>query len=348
MINLCCAFGGRSDEYEVSLESVYGVLSNADREKYNLIRLGITREGAWYYYTGSDDDIRSGQWINDKENLHSAHLSQTYGDRTLYTEAGNFDIDVFFPVMHGTACEDGTLQGALALCGIPFVGCDCAASACSMDKAITKQIVNGINIPQARAVIALRSKINTECDALCDKAEATLGYPVFVKPARTGSSVGVSKAKDRTGLMQALVNAAKYDTKVLIEEYVPGGEFEVAVLGNADAKASCVGEIVPGSEFYDYNNKYADDTASYYIPARLSDELSEKIRTYALQIYEALGCAGLSRVDFFCDGENVVFNEINTLPGFTPISMYPKLWIHQGLSYSALIDELVALAQERA
>lgn len=348
MINLCCAFGGRSDEYEVSLSSAYGVLSNADREKYNLIRLGITRDGRRFYYTGADECIRDGSWVDDSAHLFRAHISQNYGDRTLYTAAGDFPIDVFFPIMHGTGCEDGRLQGALTLAGIPFVGSGCTASAVCMDKVITKALVHTLGIPQADAVVAFRAQIESDPAAVCDEVEGKFTYPVFVKPACTGSSVGVSKAKDRDGLLAALECAAQFDTKVLVEEFIAGHEFEVAVLGNDDPVASCVGEIVPGSEFYDYNNKYADDTASYYIPARLPQELSDQIREYAVRIYRTLGCAGLSRVDFFSDGQRVVFNEINTLPGFTPISMYPKLWIHSGLSYSALIDRLVALALEGA
>lgn len=344
MINLCCAFGGRSDEYEVSLQSVYGVLQNADKGKYNLIKLGITREGKWYLYTGADERIKDGSWINDSENLHPAHLSQTYGDHNLYSDMGEVKIDVLFPGMHGTNCEDGVLQGALELCGIPYVGSDHAASACCMDKAITKLIVRDTGVPQADCVIVNRREVSANLDSICAKVEEKFPYPVFVKPARTGSSVGVSKAKTREALCEALINAVKYDSKVLIEEFVPGGEFEVAVLGNEEPKASCVGEIEPGAEFYDYDNKYADDTAKYYIPARLSGEVAEKIKGYAIEVYTALGCKGLSRVDFFYDGENITFNEINNLPGFTPISMYPKLWAHEGVSYAELIDKLVELA----
>lgn len=344
MINLCCAFGGRSDEYEVSLQSVYGVLTNADREKYNLIKLGITRDGRWFHYTGEDGKIKDGSWVDDTENMHPAHLSQTYGDRNLYTDEGAIRIDVLFPVMHGTNCEDGVLQGALELCGIPYVGSDHAASACCMDKAITKLIVSATGVPQADAVIVTRHEVTAALDDICTKVEGKFPYPVFVKPARTGSSVGVSKAKTREALKEALINAVKYDSKVLVEEFVPGGEFEVAVLGNEEPMASCVGEIEPGAEFYDYDNKYADDTARYYIPARLTPETAEKIKGYAIEVYTALGCKGLSRVDFFYNGENITFNEINNLPGFTPISMYPKLWVHEGVSYSELIDRLVELA----
>ena len=344
MINLCCAFGGRSDEYEVSLSSVYGVLKNADKKKYNLIKLGITRDGKWYHYTGEDEKIKDGSWVDDRENLHPAHLSQTYGDRNLYTDEGKIKIDVLFPVMHGTNCEDGVLQGALELCGIPYVGSDHASSACCMDKAVTKLIVSATGVPQADAVIVTRRDVNNALDAICDKVEGKFTYPVFVKPARTGSSVGVSKAKTREALRDALVNAVKYDSKVLVEEFVPGGEFEVAVLGNEEPMASCVGEIEPGAEFYDYDNKYTDDTARYYIPARLTPEVAEKIKSYAIEVYTSLECKGLSRVDFFYDGESITFNEINTLPGFTPISMYPKLWAQEGVSYAALIDRLVDLA----
>ncbi len=344
MIQLCCAFGGRSDEYEVSLQSAYAVLGSVDRNKYNLIRLGITRDGRWFHYTGPDEKIADGSWVDDSAHLCAAHLSQNYKDRTLYTDNGALAIDVFFPIMHGSFCEDGTLQGMLSLCGIPFVGSGCAASAVCMDKALTKQLIRLTGIPQADAVVARRAQVEKDPEAVCKTAEDRFPYPMFVKPARTGSSVGVSKAKDRAGLLAAIKSAARFDDKLLIEEYIPGHEFEVAVLGNDAPEASCVGEIVPGKEFYDYQNKYSDHTASYHVPARLPAETAELIRSYAVQVFRTLGCAGLARVDFFSDGQQVVFNEINTLPGFTPISMYPKLWIHDGLSYPELIDRLVTLA----
>ena len=344
MIRLCCAFGGRSTEYEVSLESAYGVLSNADNSKYEIIKLGITRDGKWYFYGGDNEKIRDGSWVSDRENLRKCRLSLDYGDRALYTDDGRYEIDVFFPVMHGANCEDGTLQGALALSGIPFVGSPCASSAVCMDKAFTKQLISLIGVPQADAITVRKSEIVNGRDEIINRSEKKFGYPVFVKPSRAGSSVGVVKVKKRSDFPAAFDTACGVDDKILIERYIPGGEFEVAVLGNEEGEASCVGEIVPGSEFYDYNNKYSDDTALYYIPARLDNSLADKIRGYAVDIYKALDCKGLARVDFFSDGKTAVFNEINTLPGFTPISMYPKLWGKCGLSYSALIDRLVDLA----
>ena len=347
MIRLCCAFGGASDEYEVSLESVYGVLCNVDKTKYEIICLGITKDGRWFLYEGPYDKIRDGSWAEDKENLTPAHLSLCRGDRAIYAGEKRLPIDVLFPVMHGTGCEDGTLQGALTLCDIPFVGSGCTASAVGMDKSITKAMVRGTGIPQADALVVYRYEIDKDIDKICEAVEAKFEYPVFVKPACTGSSVGVGKAKSSSGLRAALRDASRFDRKILVEEYIPGGEFECAVLGNENPQASCVGEIVPGSEFYDYNNKYSDDTAQYYIPARLPENISERIREYAVTIYRTLGCEGLARVDFFRHGDHVVFNEINTLPGFTPISMYPKLWIQSGVSYTELIDKLITLALEK-
>lgn len=346
MINLCCAFGGRSAEYEVSLESAYSVITNVDLQKYNVIKLGVTRNGRWYVYEGENEKIKDGSWEKDTKHLIGCHFSQNYQDPFLYTDKGKMPIDVFFPVMHGENCEDGILQGALSLCGIPFVGSGCAAAAAAMDKDFTKQIVTAIGVPQARALCVRRCEIEDDLYAVVNRVLGAFALPVFVKPVNAGSSVGVTKVKQKEELEAALMQAAKYDKKVLIEEYIPGGEFEVAVLGNDNPTASCVGEIVPGSEFYDYNNKYIEDTASYFIPARLSEQAAQKVRSYAVEIFKALGCRGLARVDFFVEGERVVFNEINTLPGFTPISMYPKLQIYGGLTYSQLIDRLIELALE--
>ena len=328
MINLCCAFGGRSSEYEVSLQSAYNVIANADTEKYHIIKLGITKQGAWYVYTGDNEKIRDDSWINDAEHLYPCHLSQNYQDKNLYVNGQKEPVDVFFPIMHGENCEDGVLQGALSLCGIPFVGSGCAASAA------------------ADSLCILRSEVREDLYTVSEQITDKFSFPVFVKPANAGSSVGVTKVKEKSELESALIRAAEYDDKILIEEYITGGEFEVAVLGNQNPVASCIGEIVVGSEFYDYESKYIDDTASYYIPARLPEATVQKVRDYAVEIFKALGCRGLARVDFFVDGDRVVFNEINTLPGFTPISMYPKLQIYGGLTYGQLIDRLVELALE--
>lgn len=347
MIRLCVAFGGRSSEYEVSCTSAYSVIKNIDRTKYMTVLVGITKQGVWYRYTGSTEKIKDGSWCGEKDFLTPCRLPQSYGDHAIYTDNERLPIDVFFPVMHGENCEDGTLQGALSLCGIPFVGSGCTASAVAMDKAFTKRIVRGEGIPQAEELVFTRRALMTDMHSALMAVGEKFTYPVFVKPANAGSSVGVSKVRSESELEAALIAAAECDGKVLVEEFIPGNEFEVAVIGNQAPAASCVGEIVPGSEFYDYDTKYVNDTAAYYIPARLSAEVSDKIRDYAVRIFTLLGCRGLARVDFISDGERVIFNEINTLPGFTPISMYPKLQINGGLTYSQLIDRLIDLAQEK-
>lgn len=347
-INFCCLFGGNSSEHEVSLQSAYGVITNTDREKYNILPVGITRDGsAWYLYNGSYENIRTGKWIEDKAHLIPAYMVP--GSRLLLCEEGKpsryEQIDVAFPVMHGAYSEDGRMQGLLDMCGVRYVGPGCIASGCCMDKAITKQILKCHGIPQARAIAVAKSMLEESYEKIRFAVKSGFGYPVFVKPACAGSSVGVSRVNSDAELKEALERALAEDSKALIEEYIDGREIEVAVMGNDAPVASVCGEIDPGAQFYDYETKYCADTASYYIPARLEDETSEKVRTLAVKIYKALGCRGLSRVDFFVKSDNtIIFNEINTLPGFTPISMYPKLFMHGGMTYAEVVDNLLQLA----
>ncbi len=356
--SVLCLFGGKSTEYKVSLMSVCNVLPALNREKYDVTTVGITQDGTWYAYTGTLDAIRNDTWHEKKECLHRAMLSPSFGDHNLYIEgaaANTFTpvhIDVVVPVMHGANCEDGTLQGLLTLTGLPYVGPHCAASAVAMDKMLTKLVLNNFDIPQAKCGFFTRAEIEGEPETALDRAEAVDAYPLFVKPANAGSSIGVSKACDRETLLTALRTAASFDDKVIVEECIVGREIECAVLGNgADAEASVPGEINPGSDFYDYDTKYINDTSADFIPARVSEQTLEAVRTYAKRIYTVLGCRGLSRVDFFvCDRDNgvprIVFNEINTLPGFTSISMYPKLWNYMGRSTEALLDALIAFAEK--
>lgn len=349
-INFCCLFGGNSSEHEVSLKSAYGVMTNTDTNKYNILPVGITRDGGnWYLYSGSYENIRDGKWVEDTENLTPAFL--TPGSRLCLCPEGKpasyLSIDVAFPVMHGAYSEDGRMQGLLDMCGVSYVGPGCIASGCCMDKAVTKQILKCQGIPQARAICVAREDLGAAYDRIRFAVKSGFGYPVFVKPACAGSSVGVSRVDSDAQLRAALDKALVEDEKALIEEFIDGREIEVAVMGNDKPIASVCGEIDPGATFYDYETKYCADTASYYIPARLDDEISEKVRSYALKIYKALGCKGLSRVDFFVKkGNTIIFNEINTLPGFTPISMYPKLFMHSGMTYSEVIDRLLTLAKE--
>ena len=256
-------------------------------------------------------------------------------------------IDVVFPVLHGENGEDGSVQGLLQLAGLPYVGPGVAASATCMDKTLTKLVADRAGIRQAAWRLVTARELANNPEAVLDGVEKAFSYPVFIKPAGTGSSVGVSKAKNREALLAALTNASKYDSKILVEEFINGREVEVAVLGNDNPFASVCGEIDSGAEFYDYDAKYISDCAHLYIPARISEQTAEQVRELAVRVYRAMGCRGLSRVDFFvkADGE-VVFNEINTIPGFTSISMYPKLFEASGIPYSDLLDDLIALALE--
>jgi D-alanine-D-alanine ligase len=257
-------------------------------------------------------------------------------------------IDVVFPVLHGENGEDGAVQGLMQLAGIPYVGPHVSASAVAMDKTLTKLVVDQAGLPQAAWMLVRRNELDHRQDQILDQLEGKFQYPMFVKPAGTGSSVGVSKATDRLSLQAALAAAAKYDKKVLVEEFIHGREVEVAVMGNDSPMASICGEIDSGADFYDYDAKYITDTSVAYIPARIDEDVAEVVRDAAVKIYSAIGCQGLSRVDFFVtyEGNRVVFNEINTLPGFTSISMYPKLFDASGIPYSELLDQLLQLAME--
>ncbi len=346
MKNVCLIFGGKSSEYEVSLRSASAILGGIDREKYSVILLGITKDGKWYVFDGDSTKIANGDWASDEAHLTKATLSQSFGDRTLVLADGrSICVDVMYPAVHGENCEDGRLQGLFELAGIPFVGPSCLASAICMDKSVTKAILNDIGIPQAKAFVVLNSdKESSYADTFA--WASNMGYPLFVKPTSAGSSVGSSKVSCEAELAAALDNALAYGGKALVEEYIKAREVEVAVLGNDDLKISVCGEIEPGADFYDYDTKYKNDTASYFIPARISEKTSEDIRNYAEKIFKVLGCKGLSRVDFFVtEDEKIYFNEINTLPGFTSISMYPKLMMNEGMSFSELISSLIELAK---
>jgi len=354
-LNLCCLFGGKSSEHEVSLVSAYSVLCNTDKTKYNIYPVAISKSGEWFYYTGDYEKIKDGSCFLDKENLFPAaiipnggylHYGNAESDRPFGN--GKVKLDVVFPVMHGTNCEDGKMQGYLDICGVPYVGPDCTSSAVCMDKAFTKQILRSYNIPMAKAIIVTKEDIIKTFAKIKFAVTNGFGYPVFVKPANAGSSIGVTKVTNEEQLEAAINNALIYDRKVLIEEAIVGKEVEVSVIGNEEIAVSVCGEIVPGADFYDYNTKYVSDTARYFIPARISEETAQAIQKYAKTIYKALGCKGLSRVDFFVrENGSPVFNEINTLPGFTPISMYPKLFMYDNMSYSNIIDSLISLALEK-
>ena len=350
-LNVCVLFGGMSPEHDVSLRSAESVLMNMDAEKYNIFPLGITKEGQWILYGSADySKLPGGAWLEEPNNRH-AHISPVRGEGLLSLEEGSQirqKIDVVFSVLHGENGEDGAMQGLLQLAGIPYVGPHVAAAAIAMDKTLTKLGADQAKVTQAAWKLVRRGDLGNRLEQTLDMLEATFAYPMFVKPSGTGSSVGVSKATDRVKLEKALRDAAVYDEKVLVEEFIAGREVEVAVMGNESPMASICGEIDSGADFYDYDAKYITDTSTAYIPARIDEDVAEQVRDAAVRIYKAIGCRGLSRVDFFVthEGNRVVFNEINTLPGFTSISMYPKLFDASGIPYGQLIDELLQLAME--
>ena len=350
-LNVCILFGGISPEHDVSLRSAESVLLNINKSKYNIIPVGITKDGEWIRFGGDDYTmLPGGAWQTHPDNRRCA-LSPVRGQGLLVFEddcAAREMIDVVFPVLHGENGEDGAMQGLLQMAGIPYVGPHVSASAVAMDKTLTKLVVDNAGVPQAAWQLVRSSELAHRQEAIVSSLESRFAYPMFVKPAGTGSSVGVSKAADRDQLIAALVHAGKFDEKILVEEFIHGREVEVAVMGNASPVASVCGEIDSGAEFYDYDAKYVTDTSVAYIPARISEDVAEFVRDQAVKVYSAIGCQGLSRVDFFVtyEGERVVFNEINTLPGFTSISMFPKLFGASGIPYDQLIDELLKLALE--
>lgn len=351
-LSLAVIFGGVSSEHEVSRMSVTSILENLSNERYEVHMVGITKEGRWLLYTGPVEDILSGAW--EQGPVTPAFLSPDPSVHGLVAlrdgKAETIHVDVIFPALHGKNGEDGTIQGLFQLSGIPYVGCDTESSAICMDKAVTHSLLSSADIEQAHYLWFYADRFDAAPDTIKNKIQARLDFPVFVKPSSAGSSVGVSKVERFEDLDQAIRKAAREDKKVVVEEGITGQEVEVAVLGNRDCDASIVGEIGASAQFYDYDDKYINGTSQLYIPARIPQEVSEKIRQTAVRAYRLLGCSGLARVDFFVTaGDNrVILNEINTLPGFTSISMYPKLWMAMGLSYGELLDKLIELALHRA
>ncbi|MBQ2244623.1 MAG: D-alanine--D-alanine ligase [Oscillospiraceae bacterium] len=350
-ISVCVLFGGMSPEHQVSLRSAESVLNNMDAEKYDILPVGITLDGQWILYGSTDySKLPSGLWQEEPGN-RKVMISPVRGQGLVCVTGDGVEyrhIDVVFPVLHGENGEDGAMQGLLQLAGIPYVGPHVSASAVSMDKTLTKLVADKAGVTQAAWHLVRRGDLDSRLEQTLDTLEERFEYPMFVKPSGTGSSVGVSKAADRQALSDALKAAAEYDEKVLVEEFIRGREVEVAVMGNDSPMASVCGEIDSGADFYDYDAKYITDTSTAYIPARISEDVGERVREAAVKIYSAIGCQGLSRVDFFVtfDDERVIFNEINTLPGFTSISMYPKLFDASGIPYGQLIDQLLKLAME--
>lgn len=347
-------FGGVSSEHEVSRMSVANILRSIPEDRYETVRLGITRDGRWYLYNGSIEGILDGSWETHPDN-QAAFLSPDASIHGIVILGdGRFEtlrVDCVFPVLHGKNGEDGTVQGLLQLAGIPFVGCDCTASAACMDKVVTNMMLQQAGIPQARFTWLYASAFEQSPEACVARVEREMeNYPLFVKPANAGSSVGVSKACDSGQLQTAIRKAAREDRKVLIEEAITGQEVECAVLGNDRPMASIVGEIAPSSDFYDYDDKYINGTSGLYIPAHIPEQTAQALRERAVQAYRLMGCTGLARVDFFVRAHDgaVLLNELNTMPGFTGISMYPKLMEATGIPAAELVDRLIQLAFERA
>lgn len=344
--NVLVLFGGESSEHEISLISAYNVLVAVDKELYNIHTVGITKDGEWYYYEGDFSKIKDGSWIY--EDNKKAIISPCKSDSGIIIfdkEVRKEKIDMCFPVLHGKNGEDGTIQGLLTLAGIKFVGCSFMSSSLCMDKVMTKIVLEKNNIPQTPYIYL--KKQDYECiDKIKEEIREKLGFPCFVKPVNAGSSVGASKVNSNKDLDAALDEAFKYDDKVLIEKFVNCREIETAVMGNDKILIAGPGEILSESEFYDYDTKYHTDNVGYAIPAKIDEDLTLKIREYAKKAYKVLDCKGLSRIDFFLDKETgeIYLNEINTLPGFTNISMFPKLFISEGLSYKELVSKLLELA----
>ena len=349
-VRLVVLFGGQSAEHEVSCVSAFHVLRAVDEDRYDLEAVGITREGDW---VRADDAIAelhrgAGELPSPSTGIERLEAAGTAVEPLpAVTPAMADDVPVVvFPLLHGPHGEDGTVQGMLELAGVPFVGSGVLASALCMDKLKCKDVLAVHGIPQVPWV-GLRDTEQSDAQRRVD--EAGLRYPLFVKPANLGSSVGVSRVADASELAAAVAHAAEYDEWIVVEESAHGREIEVAVLGNAAPRASVPGEIVPGHEFYDYEDKYLDESADLIIPADLPPDVVAELQRLATTAFTTLRCDGMARVDFFYepDGRGVLLNEVNTIPGFTPISMYPKLWAATGLPYDELIDELVRLALER-
>lgn len=348
-LNVAVVFGGKSGEHEVSLMSATNVIKAMDKEKYNIYMIGITKQGKWMVYNGEVNKIADGSWEKEAAGIDRDETINLLFSGLFSGGKGN-RIEVVFPVLHGPNGEDGTIQGLFEMLDIPYVGCGVMASALGMDKGISKQLFKDAGLTVGGYTVLLKTDIEKDINSVAGIVEGKFVYPVFIKPVNMGSSVGITKAHNREELIKGLREACKYDRKVMIEENINCREFECAVLGNNDPIASGIGEIIPSHEFYDYEAKYFDDGKSVLvIPAGLEESKAEELRKIAVKAYKALDCCGMARVDFFVEKETgkVYINEINTIPGFTKISMYPKLWDTAGVSYSKLIDKLIELAIER-
>ncbi len=340
-------FGGRSTEHAISCRSAKTFIDNIDREKYQLTTVGITKDGQWLLYDGPSCAIADGSWLMEKNT--PLYLSLGGELRGLFIMENSamraIETDVFLPVLHGKNGEDGTIQGLFEMLDIPYVGCGVAASANAMDKLLTKHLVSDIGIDQARYVAVDRYSA-ADLDAVIARCEDTLGYPMFVKPCASGSSIGITKATDKASLRRGIAEALLHDSRILIEEFINARELECAVMDDGSRLYTQVGEVISADDFYDFDAKYNNAASVTEISPSLPEGLEQQICRAAKEIFRVLDCRSLSRIDFFLDKDTgrLIFNEINTLPGFTPISMYPMLAAKQGLSLPALIDLLIGSA----
>ncbi|MBS3978134.1 MAG: D-alanine--D-alanine ligase [Syntrophomonadaceae bacterium] len=353
-IRVAVLFGGRSGEHEVSINSAASVIAALDKEKYEVLPVAITKEGEWLVNADLVEAGLKGSFGNksitgtllaDPKKKGFALFNKKEGILSVKEE----QVEVIIPILHGTYGEDGTVQGLLELSNLPYVGAGVLASALGMDKVVMKSVFAQHGLPQTDFIMVLRRDVEENLQRVVTETEEALGYPCFVKPANLGSSVGISKAKNRDQLAVALREAARYDRKLIIEKGIDAREIEVSVLGNDAPEASLPGEIIPSNEFYDYEAKYVDGKSQLIIPADLPPETVQEVRRLAVAAFKAIDCSGMARVDFFLtrDTGEVLVNEINTIPGFTRFSMYPKLWEASGLPYSRLLDRLIELAIER-
>ncbi|MEW6717384.1 MAG: D-alanine--D-alanine ligase family protein [Chloroflexota bacterium] len=347
-------FGGRSGEHAVSLMSARSVLQQLDAEKYDITQIGLTLEGKWLvgedvleaFVSGKTGHLSSATLLPDPSRSGLRLLRQDAGHEILETLT---ELDVVFPVLHGPYGEDGTLQGLLDMADVAYVGAGVLGSSLGMDKGVFKDVMRANGIPVVDYLVVLRSELEADLEEVVGRAEEVAPYPLFTKPANLGSSVAVSKCQSRSDLVEGLMEAALYDRRILVERGVDAREIEVSVLGNDCPIASIPGEIIPAAEFYSYEAKYHDSRSQLIIPAPLSEELIEEFREVAIRAYRAVDCAGMARVDFLLDRhtDKVFLSELNTIPGFTQISMYPKLWEASGIPYRELLDRLIELALER-
>jgi D-alanine-D-alanine ligase len=348
-------FGGRSGEHEISLLSARSILSVMDPDAYEVVQIGITHDGSWLV---GEDILDKFSAERNLESLDTSVIFPDPGRQGLYVihPADQDEIikqlsklDVVFPILHGTYGEDGTVQGLLELAEIAYVGAGVLGSSVGMDKGVFRDVMRANDIPQVDTIIFMRSEIEQSLDDVIAKAEMLAPYPLFTKPANLGSSVGISKCMNRSDLMEGLLDAARYDRRLLVEKGINAREIEVSVLGNDDPIASVPGEVIPAADFYSYEAKYLDDRSELLIPAPVPFEVSQQVRNLAVRAFRAVDCAGMARVDFLLDKDSgeLFLNEMNTIPGFTKISMYPKLWEASGLSYKDLVKRLLDLAIER-